>query len=169
MTSIDKRSEESLLCYKMQQVNQTKFYEDIIDESKQCAELPFTHLEDLLEFKLKKKCWTFSPPSPVWLTNDQGVGDVNEACAADQSWFRTAELVEGNRCPAGTMCQCPGPSWYPKASSEIRRNHGSTFVTDGDAGVVSISSPLRLSPCSVVCPLSSAPISQSGGRAAEFQ
>jgi len=140
MNTMESRSEDSLLCYKMQQVNQTKFYEDVIAESKQCAGLPYTHLEDLLEFKLQQKCWTFAPPSPVWLTNDQSIGDISKACTATKSWMhRTADLVDGQRCPAGTMCQCPGPSFYPKTTAEIRKAHSSTFVTDGDAGVVSVS------------------------------
>lgn len=143
MDAIDSQAEQSLLCYKMKQVNQSHLFETIIDASPQCAELPFTVLEGLVDFKLKQKCWTFAPPTPLWLTNDMDMNFGNSACDADSSfWRRTARVSKGSTCPSGSTCSCPGPSVYPKTAAEIRGEESTMFITDGSAGSISVSKVL---------------------------
>jgi len=118
--------------------NYTQFFQGVV-VTDACMTVSAPTLEALLEFSMKKNCWTWSPPSPLWYYNDKGPDRITSSpavCTVDSN--RRKDIQRNGQCIEGTTCQCPRRAAGGHKTTSMIRGDAIIFVEDGFATLPSI-------------------------------
>jgi hypothetical protein len=115
-----------------------KHFEAIVNDSVQCAGLPFTSLEQLMGWAMGEQCTHFRRPSPLWATNDKSMYSISSECAVKEGSTRRSDIFENGTCPEGTHCDCPRNYLVSyQTPLDVRTEGSNLFVVQGSAGLPS--------------------------------
>jgi len=115
----------------------------------QCVDLPTDTKVFLVEWVMRRKCWVWDPPSPIWSPKDKGISPppmnpedaptlFHPVCTALDGGVTAMHGPQFGVCPEGTACRCPSNEVFKeKTIQEIRMGvSGSVFEQLTQGGVI---------------------------------
>jgi len=118
-------------------------------QRQQCVDLPMDTKVSLVEWVMRRKCWVWDPPSPIWSPEDKGISPppmnpedapalFHPVCVALDGGVTAMHGPQFGVCPEGTSCRCPSNEVFKeKTLQEIRMGVGnSVFEQLTKGGVI---------------------------------